>query len=70
MGFNKRFLNKETCLRFLETSSLRLLYGKSDMLIFEDNESSQIYEMYKEGKSDKEIAEHYGIQRTKSQDNG
>lgn len=40
------------------------------MLIFEDDESSNIYEMFKQGKSDKEIAEHYGIQRTEPEDNG
>jgi DNA-binding CsgD family transcriptional regulator len=26
--------------------------------------------MFKQGKSDKEIAEHYGIQRTEPKDNG
>ncbi len=70
MGFNRRFLDKEKCFHFLKTSSLLTLYGKSDMLIFEDDESSNIYEMFKQGKSDKEIAEHYGIQRTEPQDNG
>jgi DNA-binding NarL/FixJ family response regulator len=70
MGFNRRFLDKEKCFHFLQTSSLLQLYGKSDMLIFEDTESEDIYEMFKQGKTDKEIAEHYGIQRVEPNNYG
>jgi len=70
MGFNRRYLDKEKCFHFLRTSSLLNLYGKSDILIFEDEESSNIYEMFKEGKTEKEIAEHYGLQNINPSNNG
>ena len=55
MGFNKRYVNSEMSLNALENGGLKLYYGKSDALIFEDDISSKIYDLYKEGKSDKEI---------------
>jgi hypothetical protein len=39
----------------LQENRLKLYYGKSDMLVFEDETSSMIYELYKQGKSDSEI---------------
>jgi len=39
----------------LGSNNLKGYYGKSDALIFEDSLSSKIYDLYKEGKSDKEI---------------
>jgi len=34
---------------------LKEYYGKSDCLLFEDNISSDIYKLHKEGKTDEEI---------------
>jgi DNA-binding NarL/FixJ family response regulator len=69
MGFNKRIISKEQCFVALATSSLKSLYGKSDMLIFEDTESSEVYSLYKSGLSDEEIAKKFNIERTITQDN-
>lgn len=55
MGFNKRYVNAERSVNALIHSSLRDYYGKSDMLVFEDDLSSQIYSLYKEGKTESEI---------------
>ena len=46
MGFNKRILDKERCFDALSDKGLLWLYGKSDMLIFEDQESDDIYELF------------------------
>ena len=55
MGFNKRFVVLEHCINALNKGDLKGYYGKSDMLIFEDTTSSRIYNLYKEGKTEKEI---------------
>lgn len=55
MGFNKRYVDLKTSLVALENGGLKLYYGKSDALIFEDELSSKIYELFKEGKTDSEI---------------
>jgi len=55
MGFNKRIVCKEYSIKALKENSLKLYYGKSDMLIFEDETSSKIYELFKIGKTDSEI---------------
>jgi hypothetical protein len=55
MGFNKRFVVLEHCIRALENNDLKSYYGKSDTLIFEDEMSSKIYKLYCEGKSESEI---------------
>ena len=55
MGFNKRYVSLEYTLRALENDNLKDYYGKSDALIFEDTTSSKIYNLYKEGKTEKEI---------------
>lgn len=55
MGFNKRYVDLERCIKALENNNLRGYYGKSDMLIFEDDTSSLIYELFQQGKNDKEI---------------
>lgn len=69
MGFNKRILSKEMCFDALINSSLKSLYGKSDMLMFEDKESSDIYELYKQGQSDEEIAKTYNLERVTPEHN-
>ena len=55
MGFNKRFVVLEHCIKALENNDLKSYYGKSDMLVFEDEVSSKIYQLYLEGKSESEI---------------
>ncbi len=55
MGFNKRYVDLDRCIKALENNNLKGYYGKSDMLIFEDDTSSLIYELFKQGKTDLEI---------------
>lgn len=55
MGFNRRYIVLEYCIKALEKNDLKGYYGKSDMLIFEDETSSLIYELFKQGKTDQEI---------------
>lgn len=55
MGFNTRYVDFKTSMTALENGGLKLYYGKSDALIFEDKLSSKIYDLFKEGKTDKEI---------------
>jgi hypothetical protein len=55
MGFNKRFVVLEDCIRALENNDLKSYYGKSDILVFEDEVSSKIHQLYFEGKSESEI---------------
>lgn len=55
MGFNKRYVNSKSSLSALKSNSLKSYYGKSDCLFFEDEISSEIYKLYKEGKTDEEI---------------
>jgi hypothetical protein len=57
MGFNKRYVNLDSCLNALRENQLKQYYGKSDMLVFDDEKSSMIYELYKEGKTNLEILE-------------
>lgn len=55
MGFNKRFVTFNRCIDALNKGELKKYYGKSDMLSFEDNISSYIYDLHTQGKSDEEI---------------
>ena len=55
MGFNKRFVSLEYSIKALENNVLKGYYGKSDMLLFDDEVSSRIYELYQEGKNESEI---------------
>jgi len=55
MGFNKRYINSEFSIRALKNDDLKNYYGKSDVLIFEDDVSSQIYELFKKGHTNTEI---------------
>jgi hypothetical protein len=55
MGFNKRWVNLEWCINALKEGKLKEYYGKSDMLVFEDDTSSHIYDLYVQGKTDEEI---------------
>ena len=50
MGFNKRTINLKYCIKALEDNNLKGYYGKSDVLFFEDDISSRIYDLFCEGK--------------------
>jgi len=55
MGFNRRIVNSENSINALRVNDLKSLYGKSDAILFEDDISSYIYELYCQGKPEKEI---------------
>ena len=55
MGFNKRYINSQLSIKALEDNRLKYYYGKSDVLIFEDEISSLIYDLFKKGNTDTEI---------------
>jgi hypothetical protein len=55
MGFNKRWVTLDGSVSALKNGKLKQYYGKSDSLIFEDDTSDFIYNLYCEGKSDEEI---------------
>ena len=45
----------DTCIEALKNNNLKGYYGKSDVLYFEDDLSSKIYELFLNGKTDSEI---------------
>jgi hypothetical protein len=55
VGFNKRYVNYQSTLRALQSGSLKKYYGNSDALIFQDDESLMVNNLFDEGKSDEEI---------------
>jgi hypothetical protein len=55
MGFNKRWVTLDRCINALKEGKLKEYYGKSDMIIFEDDTCSLIYDLYVQGKTDEEI---------------
>lgn len=55
MGFNKRWVDLERCLNALKEGNLKQYYGKSDMLVFENQICSHIHELYIQGKTEEEI---------------
>ena len=55
MGFNKRFVNYQYTLSALKSKKLKDYYGKADMLLFEDDKSKRVYELFVEGKTEDEI---------------
>lgn len=55
MGFNKRWVDLERCLNALKEGKLKQYYGKSDMLVFENQTCSYIHQLYIQGKTDNEI---------------
>lgn len=55
MGFNKRQVNLDKSINALKDNTLNQYYGDSDALIFEDNLSSFIYDLFSQGLSDDEI---------------
>jgi len=55
VGFNKRYVNYQSTLRALQSGRLKEYYGNSDALIFQDDESLMVNNLFDEGKSDEEI---------------
>jgi hypothetical protein len=55
VGFNKRYISKKQSLTALENNNLIGCYGRADLLIFEDNISEVIYNLYLSGKTEQEI---------------
>ena len=55
MSINKRWVKLDQCLSALKEGKLKELYGKSDILYFDDETCSLIYTMHVQGKTDKEI---------------
>ena len=55
MGFNKVIVDKEILIKYLEKNKPLKMLFKADALIFMDNISSEAYELYSKGLSDKEI---------------
>lgn len=57
MGFNKRYINKSSLISSINDNKLKEFFGKTDMFIFEDTLSSEVYNLYCEGKTNQEIKE-------------
>ena len=55
MGFNKRYITKQSSLRALNCNGLKLYYGRADMMIFEDDLSEIIHDLYLSGNTEQEI---------------
>jgi hypothetical protein len=55
MGFNKRTVKLDLTINSLKNNNLNDYYGKSDMLIFEDDISSMVFELYNSGLTESEI---------------
>lgn len=55
MGFNKRYINRDITLRYLNSSSLYKLYSKCDSFLFEDELSLTVYKLFHQGKNESNI---------------
>jgi hypothetical protein len=55
VGFNKRYITKKSSLTALHDNRLILYYGRADVMIFEDDLSEIIYDLYLSGKTEQEI---------------
>lgn len=55
MGFNKKNINLKLTLTSLESKGLEELYKTADAIIFEDIESSNIHQLFLDGKTDEQI---------------
>jgi len=55
MSFNKRWVTLDQCVSALKEGKLKEYYGKSEMLLFQDNTCTLIYNLHLEGKTDDEI---------------
>jgi len=68
MGFHKRIINSETTESYLERDNLKVLYS-SEALVFMDEYSSLVFELFNEGKSKEEILEKINNKPTKHEIN-
>jgi hypothetical protein len=55
MSLNKRWVILDQCVSALKKGKLKEYYGKSDILYFENDACSLIFNMHIQGKTDKEI---------------
>lgn len=55
MSFNRRWVTLDRCVSALKEGKLKEYYGKSEMLLFQDNTCTLIYNLHLEGKTDDEI---------------
>lgn len=55
MGFNKRYINLQSTIDALNEGKLKEYYGRADMFLFDDTKSAEIYRLFCEGKTDKEL---------------
>ena len=68
MGFHKRIINSETTESYLERDNLKVLYS-SEALVFMDEYSSLVFELFNEGKSKEEILKKINNKPTKHEIN-
>jgi NCAIR mutase (PurE)-related protein len=55
VGFNRRYIDIKSTMNALNSNRLKEYYGKADVLMFDDHESTKVYHMFCEGKSNDEI---------------
>ena len=55
VGFNKKNINLKLTLETLESKGLKELYGNADAITLEDVDSSNIHQLFLEGKTDEQI---------------
>ena len=61
MSLNKRWVILDQCVSALKEGRLKEYYGKSDMLYFENDTCSLIFNMHMQGKTDDEILKTINI---------
>ena len=54
MGFHRRIINEEVTKEYIASNKLEVLYS-SESLIFMDELSSEVFEYFKNGKTNEEI---------------
>jgi hypothetical protein len=54
MGFHRRIITEEVTKKYIDSDKLEVLYS-SESLIFMDEFSSQVFEHFKNGKTNEEI---------------
>ena len=55
MGFHKRFVNEKIVIDYLKNNNINSLFINTDAIIFEDNISSQVFDLFLDKKTDTEI---------------
>ena len=69
MGFHKRFLNKDIVHKSLKENKIFNLFTKADAFIFDDEESSTVYSLFLEGKTNDEILQYIEKSKTINNEN-